>query len=859
MTSPHPGLTVLNDMVGSGGDPRDLTGQQSQVVRALLESTDGLGLWLFAVHVCGCKDLTAHLHYDICEFLSKWGALQLATGVVWRPPREGEEVVESWRRLMLCIPRDCFKTTLGTRATALWAATRDPEITVGIFNEAQDNSKKWVGAIKQVVENSTLYHKLWPDRLPPGIHFAEREAGKTVPRAWKWGDTGLMLQRTSMNVSELTFEPFGIGSAHTGKHFTHKIYDDIVGESSATSEAAMQDAIHFVDHGRAIERPSDNGCELINFTRWGYADVYCWAPESRVWMADGSWKPISTLKAGDAVVGFRKVDKETRPDLIGKCGGARSTTELCITRVLACGERPSALVTHLLDDGSSFRCTEDHKFFKVWKTGRTGSDYYTGKGLTDHDYSEVKNLTRLRKVMNPFGACPDPYVAGWLGGMYDADGTYANNRITIYQSEKHYPNICARIRESLDSLGITFKEYTSTQTTNLRGRSHVSEMKQFAITTREDRTKFMSWCKPTKHLEKIMASLMCKKAFATVHITGRSTPEMAQVHWIETGTGNYICEGLASKNSHVLSKWPNDYKVMHRALLEHPTTGEPDVVGGVSIFPERFPTSKCKQMYAEDNFVFMSQRQNTPMAGRETSFQTDWIRGVHIELDANGHKSIRIPRQHFDPSRVHSHVHGEQAPDLIPLSWCDKALLIDPAPSKKAERNAEPRANNGLVVLAMDPWGRLYSLQSVPLREDPVVVMEAAVLLAIYWKLHKVGIESVNFSAIYGPLWTAILRHRYPELDLSFIPLEPKGEDKDTRIRRLVAPHREGLFYHNLDRCGYLVQELLEYPHSSTRDLVDATAYYHVVLNRPQTPSELEVGDLNYRSWTSERSAITGY
>ncbi|MFQ6030819.1 MAG: hypothetical protein ACE5Q6_25395, partial [Dehalococcoidia bacterium] len=220
---------------------------------------------------------------------------------------------------------------------------------------------------------------------------------------------------------------------------------------------------------------------------------------------------------------------------------------------------------------------------------------------------------------------------------------------------------------------------------------------------------------------------------------------------------------------------------------------------------------------------------------------------------------IRIPPQHFDSGRVDGAVAGETAPDLIPLSWCDKAILVDPAPSKKGEKSQEPRARNGLVVVAEDPWGRMFTLQGVPLREDPVTVMEAIVMLAVCWKLHKVAIESVNFSAIYLPLYNSLMRYKHPKLELSFIPLEPKGEDKDTRIRRLVGPHREGLWYHNLEECGYVVQELLEYPNSETRDLIDAMAYWHQVLTRPETPTELEMDWRYHRGMNTERSAITGY
>lgn len=584
---PHaPGLSTLDDMLASAGDPSELSNQQIPALRNLFTDETGLGLWLFAKFICGFTRISTTLHWEMCVFLSQWGFIEFADGRRERRyATEGETPEKSWRRLMLCVPRGCFKTSVGTIANTLWVATKNPEATIGIFNEAEQNVKDWIAAMRRILEGSRLYHVLWPERLPPGIHFRDRDLGRSVPRAWKWGDTGFLLPRESLSVPELTVEPFGIGGSHTGKHFTHRILDDIVGEKSATSPAIMEDARHFADHARALERPADSGCELINFTRWAYSDVY----------------------------------------------------------------------------------------------------------------------------------------------------------------------------------------------------------------------------------------------------------------------------------QHLSAKHAGEYQVYHRSLLENPVTGQPDVVDGVSIFPTEFPTALCKKMHAADPFVFASQRQCHPKAGRDTAFQKEWVRLGSIELNPNGEPCFRIDRAHYDPRAVHSDVGDEPAPSVIPLSWCDKAILVDPAPSKKGERTAEPRAENGIVVVAEDPWGRMFTLQSVGLREDPVTIMESIIMLAVYWKVHKVGIESVNFSAIYGPLYSALMRYKHPDVAISWIPLEPRGEDKNTRIQRLAAPHRGGLWYYNHERCGHVIQQLLEYPHCEPRDMLDAQAYWSAVLARPQTPTELMLADATSTEWNTGRSALTGY
>jgi hypothetical protein len=550
-------------MQASKGDPRDLANQQIPLLRELFEEDSGYGLWLFSYHICGCKDITNQLHLEEAAFLSMWGKVELRDGTtIERPVSDEDDVLMNWRRLHMCVPRDTFKTTLGTRATVTRAILRDPEITCGIFNEAEAKCKSWVGNIKQIIERSRLVHVLWKDVLPPGVHFADT---RSIPRSWKWGDGGIMLDRNSLNVSEMTVEPFGIGGATTGKHFTHKVLDDIIGEASATSDAVMNDAIHWVDNARALERPSDRGCELVNYTRWAYHDVY----------------------------------------------------------------------------------------------------------------------------------------------------------------------------------------------------------------------------------------------------------------------------------RHMLEKWPNEYQVYHRSLLEHPKTGEPDVVAGESIFPERFPTSLCKKMYEDDPFTFMSQRQCIPQAGRETGVDKAWLRYGQT-FTRGDHVGFRINHDSYDPTiMIQELVDIEpSAPIVQHLDQLDKAIILDPAPPPSGRTKVTKLARNGLVAVGIDGWGRYYGLEAVPMRADPVEVLEEIVRLCKTWTIDKVGIEEVNFSSVYRPLWTALLAHTHKGVNIQFIPLTTKNQEKDLRIRTMAASVKQGLWYFNVGQFDHAAVELTEFPHGRTRDLIDAMAYAPDALTRPETTEE---------------------
>lgn len=277
-------LTELESL--SDTDPRDLGQAQLSVLRKLFESTDeGLGLFLFARTIFGYRDLTLNVHLPICRLLSRWGETVYTDGYsTTEVPndfhiREHGEIAESYRRLMVCIPRDSYKTSLCTRANTVWQLARDPlhNLTFGIFNEKAELAEKWLTSIVEVIERSKLFHLLWPEMLPRGISYLDQEKGITRSRSVKWGGRGILFEREAAGASEYSIESHGIGGAVTGNHYTHKVLDDIIGLEASLSTPVMQSAIDWMAGSRPLEKPAEHGCELIAHTPWAYHDVYSWA------------------------------------------------------------------------------------------------------------------------------------------------------------------------------------------------------------------------------------------------------------------------------------------------------------------------------------------------------------------------------------------------------------------------------------------------------------------------------------------------------------------------------------------------------------------------------------------------------
>lgn len=579
--------STLSDLSSlTDADYRDLSATQAKELRALFEDKQ-VGLFLFCVLVCGFKDLKPSLHLPICQLIGRWGESVLDDGtIINTPPGLLEDrVVDSYRRLMIRIPRECFKTSTCTIAAPLWVLARDPSHsdTFGIFNTKAENAERWCGAQTQIVERSILFQRLWPEMLPRGISYLDREKGITKSRSLKWGEKGILFERSNHSSPQLSIEPHGIGGETTGKHFTRMVLDDIIGKEAAYSVAEMQSAINWVNHSRPLERPAENGCTLVPHTPWAFHDVY----------------------------------------------------------------------------------------------------------------------------------------------------------------------------------------------------------------------------------------------------------------------------------SHMLSRWPGEFKLYTRHLLED-ASSQPDPVEGTSIFPEKISTPKAKQLLKVDPFINGAQYMCIPKPGRDQSFDDTWLR-PGVLLWEGGEPVFRIDDAVYDPNLMDLTTGDDSAPQYVPLSWMDTAIILDPAPSKGNEIRQDPLANNGVVAVGTDPWHRRYVFECWRGREGPTEILHLIMAMASKYGIRRVAIEDVVFSAVYAPLFQQLVRHEY-DWEPEFLLCSPKGRNKDARIKdNLIKWMENGYWYFNTVGTGYLRQELMEYPHGQTKDLPDALSYTDEVVYPRPSPDALHRGWYNKNVAPNASRGPTGY
>ena len=225
-------------------DIPNIDGEIEQMPSDMREDIADLGrhnLFYFAKGVLGYRDMTEDCHGPFCAFL---------------------ETNQSQFKMAL-MPRDHYKTSVGTIAGNMQKAVKDTNERILIGNETSTNAERMLRAIRQHCESNRVFRGLYSDVIPSDT------------RKVRWNDAELDWKRTWIG-PEPTFDSIGMTGASTSRHYTHITYDDPISEEAIKSEKVMKDTIARMSTMTALlVRPKVDTVWLIG-TRWGLHDVYSW-------------------------------------------------------------------------------------------------------------------------------------------------------------------------------------------------------------------------------------------------------------------------------------------------------------------------------------------------------------------------------------------------------------------------------------------------------------------------------------------------------------------------------------------------------------------------------------------------------
>ena len=266
--------------------------------------------------------------------------------------------------------------------------------------------------------------------------------------------------------------------------------------------------------------------------------IFCTPAETPILMSDWSLKKIVDVKIGDEVVGFN-----VGLDHKGKY--VKSKVKNTFT-----GED---LVYNVeMESGATLRCNKKHK----WFSGRL--EELKEHGTSYHKlYKKIRRNTNLVRLIDVSEEKDPAKLIAWsyLGGIVDGEGSCKGSGIFIHQSPEANPEVHAKIKATLNFLGIRYSEINRSRigghkapdghliVTSSINCFYLKGGKQLYF----DLIRYSDLAKKTQLIKKMWK----ENGFANrKDKTGELRPEKnRRVYGLETETGNYVAWGCLSSNS----------------------------------------------------------------------------------------------------------------------------------------------------------------------------------------------------------------------------------------------------------------------------------------------------------------------
>lgn len=160
-------------------------------------------------------------------------------------------------------PRFHFKSTIITYGFIIQEILKNPEERIAIFSFTKDSACDFLTKIKSTLEDNELLKATFDNVL----------YWKPSTQAPQWSVEGGLTVKRQGKFLENTLEAHSIEKLPTGKHFTRRIYDDIVVPENVTSPDMMKKVESSFRMSEALIDGKSNRA-MVTGTIYHFADIY---------------------------------------------------------------------------------------------------------------------------------------------------------------------------------------------------------------------------------------------------------------------------------------------------------------------------------------------------------------------------------------------------------------------------------------------------------------------------------------------------------------------------------------------------------------------------------------------------------
>jgi len=473
------------------------------------------------------------------------------------------------KRLKLILwPRGHLKSTIFTQGESIRLATLNPNIRILINASKADLGETFLTSIKGTLA-SEEYVRRYGNVLPnnrSGKHFRNNQKELTF------------LTRTNTSLKEPTITISGLDATKTSQHYDVIFHDDLVMRENV-GNFEMMDKVWKVWQD-SLDLLEPDGVMFVIGTRWHPLDLYgrilsdyvdercfdgatthhvphckchfdvsiltlknekgdyifdskfdeniasqlrtvkgvrefCTPADAPILMSDFSEKPIALVEKGDTIIGFGEHSK------------------LFPVKVLDTGTLEAEVFEYVMSDGSTIRCTKEHKWFRRW--GRPYVPAVIGSRLVS---------------LKPLPPVEHQREWDWLGGFLDGEGAInALNTTSAIMATQSIANTvcCERLEKCLATLNIPYSRYYRDNSS----RPNWSDSYTYSLNGGwELWRKLLAYTNMAKKKQLIQKLLFnsASQSHKTFVVSMRSLG-VQPVYWLKTESGNYISQRYFSSNS----------------------------------------------------------------------------------------------------------------------------------------------------------------------------------------------------------------------------------------------------------------------------------------------------------------------